>query len=104
MLEAKNITKQYGKKTALEDVSVAFEPGQIVGLFGENGAGKTTLMKCILGLTRCRGTVTLDGEALGCGSALPPASTASSPGSRPRRTGIFTGNTSRNLTTSGLRP
>ena len=44
MLEAKNITKQYGKKTALEDVSVAFEPGQIVGLFGENGAGKTTLM------------------------------------------------------------
>ena len=68
MLEAKNITKQYGKKTALEDVSVAFEPGQIVGLFGENGAGKTTLMKCILGLTRCRGTVTLDGEALGCGN------------------------------------
>ena len=68
MLEAKNITKQYGKKTALEDVSVAFEPGQIVGLFGENGAGKTTLVKCILGLTRCRGTVTLDGEALGCGN------------------------------------
>ena len=68
MLEAKNITKQYGKKTALEDVSVAFEPGQIVGLFGENGAGKTTLMKCILGLTRCRGTVTLDGDALGCGN------------------------------------
>ena len=108
MLEAKNITKQYGKKTALEDVSVAFEPGQIVGLFGENGAGKTTLMKCILGLTRCRGTVTLTGRlwaaATSPGSASPPASTASSPGSRPRRTGIFTGNTSRNLTTSGLRP
>ena len=51
MLELKNITKTYGKKTALEDVSVDFGPGQIVGLFGENGAGKTTLMKCILGLT-----------------------------------------------------
>ena len=40
MLEAKNITKQYGKKTALEDVSVAFEPGQIVGLFGETAPGR----------------------------------------------------------------
>ena len=40
MLEAKNFTKQYGKKTALEDVSVAFEPGQIVGLFGEMAPGR----------------------------------------------------------------
>ena len=64
MLEAKNITKQYGKKTALEDVSVAFEPGQIVGLFGENGAGKTTLMKCILGLLSYGGTITLDGASI----------------------------------------
>ncbi len=68
MLELKNITKTYGKKTALEDVSVAFGPGQIVGLFGENGAGKTTLMKCILGLTGYKGEVTLDGERIGCGN------------------------------------
>ena len=68
MLELKNITKSYGKKTALEDVSVAFGPGQIVGLFGENGAGKTTLMKCILGLTGYKGEVTLDGERIGCGN------------------------------------
>ena len=68
MLELKNITKVYGKKAALQDVSVAFAPGQIVGLFGENGAGKTTLMKCILGLIGHRGEVTLDGEALGCGN------------------------------------
>ena len=68
MLELKNITKTYGKKTALEDVSVAFGPGQIVGLFGENGAGKTTLMKCILGLTGYKGDVTLDGERIGCGN------------------------------------
>ena len=44
MLELKNITKVYGKKAALQDVSVAFAPGKIVGLFGENGAGKTTLL------------------------------------------------------------
>ena len=68
MLELKNITKTFGKKTALEDVSVAFGPGQIVGLFGENGAGKTTLMKCILGLTGYKGEVTLDGERIGCGN------------------------------------
>ena len=68
MLELKNITKVYGKKAALQDVSVAFAPGQIVGLFGENGAGKTTLMKCILGLIGHMGEVTLDGEAIGCGN------------------------------------
>lgn len=68
MLELKNITKVYGKKAALQDVSVAFAPGQIVGLFGENGAGKTTLMKCILGLIGHKGEVALDGEAIGCGN------------------------------------
>ena len=68
MLELKNITKVYGKKAALQDVSVAFAPGQIVGLFGENGAGKTTLMKCILGLMGHKEEVTLDGEAIGCGN------------------------------------
>ena len=68
MLELKNITKVYGKKAALQDVSVAFAPGQIVGLFGEDGAGKTTLMKCILGLIGHKGEVTLDGETIGCGN------------------------------------
>ena len=66
MLELKNITKIYGKKAALWEASVAFAPGQIVGLFGENGAGKTTMMKCILGLTRHKGEVTLDGEPISC--------------------------------------
>lgn len=66
MLELKNITKIYGKKAALWEASVAFASGQIVGLFGENGAGKTTMMKCILGLTRHKGEVTLDGEPISC--------------------------------------
>ena len=104
MLELKNITKVYGKKAALQDVSVAFAPGQIVGLFGENGAGKTTLMKCILGLIGHKGEVTLDGAAATSrGSALPPASTASSPGSRPRRTGSSTGSISPGSTINALR-
>ena len=90
MLELKNITKVYGKKAALQDVSVAFAPGQIVGLFGENGAGKTTLMKCILGLMGHKGEVTLDGEAIGCGKLchlraqlLPPALAQGAPGVLP---------------------
>ena len=63
MLELKNITKTYGKKTALEDVSVAFGPGQIVGLFGENGAGKSTLFRCLLGgIDGYSGAIELDGR------------------------------------------
>ena len=65
MLELKNIRKIYhGGKVAVKDVSLKLEPGQIVGLFGENGAGKTTLMKCILGLLKHDGTVTLDGAPI----------------------------------------
>ena len=64
MLEISHISKKYGSKEALHDVSLTLPQGQIVGLFGENGAGKTTLMKCVLGLVRHEGTVTLDGEAI----------------------------------------
>ena len=68
MLELSHITKKYGDKTALEDVSLSLPRGQIVGLFGENGAGKTTLMKCVLGLLRHEGTVTLDGAPIDRGN------------------------------------
>ena len=63
MLECKAVSKTYltGSK-ALDWVDLSVGPGEIVGLFGENGAGKTTLMKCILGLLRHGGAVTLDGE------------------------------------------
>ena len=64
MLELSHITKKYGSKPALEDMSLTLPRGQIVGLFGENGAGKTTLMKCALGLLRHGGTVTLDGAPI----------------------------------------
>ncbi len=61
MLELKNVSKNYGAKSALKDVSFSLPRGEIVGLFGENGAGKTTLMKAILGLHSFRGEITLDG-------------------------------------------
>lgn len=62
MLELKDVKKTYpGGSKALDGVDLAMGPGEIVGLFGENGAGKTTLMKCVLGLLRYQGAITLDG-------------------------------------------
>ena len=64
MIELKNVSRFYGNTRALGDVNLTIGPGEIIGLFGENGAGKTTLMKSILGLTRSRGEITLDGEKI----------------------------------------
>ncbi|MBQ7294771.1 MAG: ABC transporter ATP-binding protein [Clostridia bacterium] len=64
MLEIKNVSKSYGSKQALSDVSISFPRGEIVGLFGENGAGKTTLLKSMLKLIKFEGSITLDGESI----------------------------------------
>src|SRR3989454_8374829 len=45
-----SLSRRFGKKTALNDVSLYVPPGSVFGLVGENGAGKTTLIKHILGL------------------------------------------------------
>ena len=50
ILECRGLTKRFGSKTALEDVSFSLEPGHIVGLLGPNGSGKTTLIKLANGL------------------------------------------------------
>jgi len=47
MVEAKNLTKYYGRKKAVEGVSFKIEKGEVVGLLGPNAAGKTTLMKML---------------------------------------------------------
>lgn len=64
MIEIKNLSKNYGSRNALEDVSLSLPRGEIIGLFGENGAGKTTLLKCILGYLHHEGRITLDGEPI----------------------------------------
>jgi len=64
MLKIEGLTKKYGGRPALSDVSLSLGPGEIIGLFGENGAGKTTLIKSILQLTPYSGSITLDGEKI----------------------------------------
>lgn len=61
-IEINKITKQFGSLTALDDVSLRLEKGQIVGLLGPNGSGKTTLIKLMVGLlTPTAGSITIDG-------------------------------------------
>jgi len=50
MLRAKSATRRFGDFTAVDDVSMHVEPGEVVGLLGANGAGKTTLIRMLLGL------------------------------------------------------
>ncbi len=62
MLELSGITKSYGGRRVLDDVSFGVAPGRLTGFVGGNGAGKTTTMRIILGvLARDGGDVTLDG-------------------------------------------
>ncbi|MFD0906093.1 ABC transporter ATP-binding protein [Actinomadura sediminis] len=52
MIEAKNLTKRYGAKVAVHDLSFTVEPGRVTGFLGPNGAGKSTTMRMLLGLDR----------------------------------------------------
>jgi ABC-type multidrug transport system ATPase subunit len=62
VLEVSHVTRRYGAKIALNDVSLSLGKGKVLGLIGENGAGKTTLIKHILGqLAAQEGTVRVFG-------------------------------------------
>lgn len=61
-IEIKDLTKRFGTLTALDEVTVSLDKGQIVGLLGPNGSGKTTLIKLMNGLLRpTSGSVLIDG-------------------------------------------
>ena len=55
MIEARNLTKRYGDKTAVNDLSFTVEPGKVTGFLGPNGAGKSTTMRLLLGLDHPNG-------------------------------------------------
>ena len=50
VLEVKNLTKKFGKFTAVDNISFEIKDGEILGLLGQNGAGKTTTIQMLLGL------------------------------------------------------
>jgi ABC-2 type transport system ATP-binding protein len=63
MIVARDLTKTYGKKAAVDGISFTVEPGRVTGFLGPNGAGKSTTMRMILGLDRpTAGSVTVNGH------------------------------------------
>lgn len=65
MLDISHLSVAYNGITAVDDVSLRLEPGQIVTVIGPNGAGKSTLLNAIMGVHPGQGTVTLRGTDLG---------------------------------------
>ncbi|PZE63117.1 ABC transporter ATP-binding protein [Curtobacterium sp. MCBD17_021] len=63
MIEVQHLSKRYGPKTAVDDVSFVVHPGIVTGFLGPNGAGKSTTMRMIMGLDRpTSGSATVNGR------------------------------------------
>ena len=63
MIEARGLSKRYGDKLAVDDLSFTVRPGTVTGFLGPNGAGKSTTMRMIMGLDRpTSGSVTINGR------------------------------------------
>ena len=63
MITAESLTKTYGAKTAVDDISFTAAPGRVTGFLGPNGAGKSTTMRMAVGLdTPTRGSITVNGK------------------------------------------
>jgi len=63
MLRIEHLTKRYGEKTAVDDLSLTIRPGEIYGFIGHNGAGKSTTLKSVAGILRFdAGTITINGN------------------------------------------
>ena len=65
MLKIDHLTKQYGDKKAVDDLSLHIRPGEIYGFIGHNGAGKTTTLKSVAGILNYdSGTIMINGKAV----------------------------------------
>jgi ABC-2 type transport system ATP-binding protein len=62
VIEARGLTKRYGRHTAVDAIDLEVPAGRIVGLIGPNGAGKTSALKAILGLTNFEGSLKVLGK------------------------------------------
>jgi ABC-2 type transport system ATP-binding protein len=63
VIELTGLTKRYGARVAVDDLTVTIQPGRVTGFLGPNGSGKTTTMRCVLGLARpTSGTATVLGR------------------------------------------
>lgn len=66
IIEINDLSKYYGKKKALDNISINLEKGKIIGILGPNGSGKTTLIKIMVGILRqTKGNVLVDGKNIG---------------------------------------
>ena len=84
MITIENLTKTFGKKKALDNLSVTLEPG-VIGLLGPNGSGKTTLLRTLTGLYKTKsGKILLDGADVTNTDALPAVT-----GYLPQKFGMF---------------
>ena len=64
MITASGLSKRYGAKTAVDEISFALAPGKVTGFLGPNGAGKSTTMRMAVGLDRpTAGSITINGRA-----------------------------------------
>lgn len=63
-IEIKDLTKNYKTITALKHIDLNIPTGKIIGLMGKNGAGKSTLLKCMLGLLRYEGSISVFGKQI----------------------------------------
>ena len=65
MLRIEHLTKTYGEKKAVDNLSLHIQPGEIYGFIGHNGAGKTTTLKSVVGILPFdEGTITINGKSI----------------------------------------
>ena len=65
MLRIEHLTKKYGEKKAVDDLTISIKPGEIYGFIGHNGAGKTTTLKSVVGILQFEeGEIYIDNESI----------------------------------------